>query len=72
MGKEKEMSRDKLTPRELKVLILTAHGHSCKEIGKLLGIGEQTVKTQRVWIFTKLNARNSANAVAIAKDRKLI
>jgi len=75
MEEPKEMKGDlpsRLTPRELRILSLTAEGYSSTDIAKIFGTKSQTVRNQKVVICLKLGARGSANAVAIAKDRGLI
>lgn len=62
----------KLTNRELEVLKLVAQGYTAKEIGHVFGTRKETVRNQIQTAKLKLGARNSAHAVAIAKDRSLI
>jgi DNA-binding NarL/FixJ family response regulator len=71
----KLMSRSgapRLTPREREVLQLIAEGRSNKEIGSHLRISERTAKFHVTAILTKLGADNRAQAVAIAKEKRLI
>lgn len=58
-----------LSKRELDILRCIALGETNKQIGKSLGISEQTVKNHVTSIFYKLGAINRANAsvIAIAK-----
>lgn len=56
----------KLTGREQAVLHGMSEGKANKEIGLQLFISEDTVKTHARRLFRKLNARDRANAVAIA------
>jgi DNA-binding NarL/FixJ family response regulator len=53
-----------LTPRELEVLNLLAHGHLYKEIAETLGISLATVATHIRRIYEKLHVRSRAQAVA--------
>lgn len=63
---------ERLTPREREVLRLVADGLSNKEIGVRLHITERTAKFHVTAILTKLGADNRAQAVAVAKERRLI
>ena len=62
----------RLTEREREVLRLVADGRSNKEIGAKLRISERTAKFHVTAILTKLGAGNRAQAVAIAKERRLV
>lgn len=55
-----------LTKREFAVLQELCDGKSNKEIGRDLGIAEQTVKIHLQRIFKKMGAKNRADAVRIA------
>jgi len=54
------------------VLIHVAGGHRNREIGTLLGISEDTVKTHLKHIIDKLGARDRTGAVTIAVRRGII
>lgn len=54
-----------LSERELHVLQLTAHGLPNRELAEELFVSEHTVKTHIKNIFTKLQARSRAHAVAL-------
>lgn len=60
---------DDLTPRECAVMHFVARGESNRQIGSLLGIGEETVKTYMRSILPKLRANDRAHAVAICMRR---
>ena len=60
---------DELSPREQAVLQLIALGNTNHEIGKELGISEQTVKTHVRNVLEKLGARDRTQALAIARRR---
>jgi DNA-binding NarL/FixJ family response regulator len=60
---------DELTPRECAVMHFVARGESNRQIGGLLGIGEETVKTYMRSILPKLRANDRAHAVAICMRR---
>jgi DNA-binding NarL/FixJ family response regulator len=53
-----------LTPRELEILNLLAHGSLYKEIAETLGISLATVATHIQHIYEKLHVRSRAQAVA--------
>ena len=55
----------KIAQREVEVLSYVAQGHANKQIARVMGIGESTVKTYMRQIFEKLDAVDRANAVAI-------
>jgi DNA-binding CsgD family transcriptional regulator len=61
-----------ITPRELAVLRLVSLGKGTNEIAKLLGIGEETVRTHLKKVQTKLGACNRAHAAAEAIRQQLI
>jgi DNA-binding NarL/FixJ family response regulator len=61
-----------LTPRELEVLVLLAHGRQNKEIANELVISERTVKFHVSAILAKLGAGNRTEAVTIAAQRGLV
>lgn len=64
--------RAALSPRERQVLNLVASGRTNREIAKMLGVGDETVKTLLSRTFVKLGARRRAQAVAAAHDRGLL
>jgi NarL family two-component system response regulator LiaR len=55
-----------LSPREREVLHLIASGHSNRQIGRELAIGEQTVKTHVSSILTKLDLQDRVQAAIFA------
>lgn len=63
---------DALTERELRVLQCIAKGCSNREIGEILALSEETIKSRLKVIMAKLQARDRAHAVAIAMARGLI
>ncbi|HLG68926.1 MAG TPA: response regulator [Chloroflexota bacterium] len=56
----------RLTPQEGKVLRLVAEGKTNREIARILGISEHTVRTYLSNIFTKLHIARRAEAAALA------
>ena len=60
-----------LTVQELRVVALLPKGFSNREIGEHLGVSEQTVKTHLHHALRKLNARDRAEAAAIATKEGL-
>ncbi|MET7713705.1 helix-turn-helix transcriptional regulator [Streptomyces sp. NPDC005407] len=54
-----------LRPREIQVLRMAANGRSNKEIGKRLGIAENTVKSHMAHLTIRLGARNRTHAALI-------
>jgi DNA-binding CsgD family transcriptional regulator len=65
-------NQPRITPRELAVLRLVSLGMGGNEIGKLLGIGEETVRSHLKKVQAKLGARNRAHAAAEAIRQQLI
>jgi DNA-binding NarL/FixJ family response regulator len=61
-----------LTPREIEVLELLAEGLPNREIGRRLGISDQTVKFHVASISGKLGAANRTDAVRRAVRRGLV
>jgi len=69
---EGQPAPDFLAPREFAILRLLVAGQSNKEIARELGIQEVTVKVNLTRIFSRLGARNRAQAAAIAVKMKLL
>ncbi|MCP5024858.1 MAG: response regulator transcription factor [Actinomycetia bacterium] len=63
---------DQLTERERDVLVEMARGRSNREIAESLFVGETTIKTHVGHIFTKLEARDRAQAVVAAYESGLV
>jgi DNA-binding NarL/FixJ family response regulator len=61
-----------LTDREREVLVLIARGFSNQELAEQLFIADNTVKTHVKRIFTKLGARDRAQAIVIAYESGLM
>jgi LuxR family maltose regulon positive regulatory protein len=63
---------DDITPKEVSILQLLGEGKSNKQIAATLFITEGTVKWHLHNIYTKLNAANRSEAVALARKFTLI
>ena len=61
-----------ITPRELEILTLIAHGLSNREIAARLFVSENTVKTHCSRAFDKLGARRRTQAVQLGKQLGLL
>jgi DNA-binding CsgD family transcriptional regulator len=65
-------SRPPITARELAALRLVSLGKDTSEVAKLLGIGEETVRTHLKKVQAKLGAANRAQAVGEAIRQQLM
>jgi DNA-binding NarL/FixJ family response regulator len=63
---------DALTPAEIRVLRLIAHGNANKEIARALSLSEETVKGQVRSILSKLRVRDRTEAAMIGLRRGII
>lgn len=61
-----------LTDRQMEVLNLMAQGRTNKDIARILGISDTTVKSHITTIFRQLGANNRTQAVHYAQQFKLI
>ncbi|MGD9696569.1 MAG: response regulator [Thermoleophilia bacterium] len=61
-----------LTEREHEVLVEIARGLTTTEIGAVLSLSPNTVKSHTRGLFTKLGAHNRVQALAAARERALI
>ena len=61
-----------LTPREVEVLAEVARGRSNAEVGRVLYIGEATVKTHLLRAFAKLGVDDRTAAVTVAMQRGIL
>jgi DNA-binding NarL/FixJ family response regulator len=66
------LGQERLTAREIDVLIQVAGGGRNREVGELLGISEETVKVHVKHIMEKLGASDRTEAVTIALRRGII
>lgn len=60
---EYPINRHYPSPRELEVLKLISFGYTIQEISKELYIADETVKTHRKKLFSKLDVHNGAGLV---------
>ena len=61
-----------LSPREAEVLNAVAKGLNNREIGKALGISENSIKMHLKRIFFKLNVSDRVEAVTLAMQRGIL
>jgi two-component system NarL family response regulator len=64
--------RHELTPRELEVLRLLVRGLTNREIARVLGNSENTVRNHTIHIFAKLYVSDRAEAVSAALQRGIV
>ena len=64
--------RSDLTERELEVLLLVAKGLSNKDVARVIGRADETVKIHLKNAFTKLDVADRTEAVTVALTRGLI
>lgn len=72
VGRARESGEKALSAREIEVLMLVARGTSNKLIARDLEIGETTVKTHLLHIFSKLGVDDRTAAVTTAVERGII
>lgn len=60
-----------LSPREMRVLVMTGHGRSLKEIATELGISLKSVSTYRSRVMAKIGAHTTADLVAYVVRNRL-
>jgi DNA-binding CsgD family transcriptional regulator len=71
-GKISQLSGRELSGRELQVLQLTAEGLTNAEIGKMLFLSQETVKSHLRNLLAKLQVRNRTHAVGLGFRLRLI
>lgn len=67
-----QLAVDRLTPRELEVLVLLAKGLSYPEVARLLGVGLGTVQSYVKTVYGKLEVSSKAEAATIATRLGLV
>jgi DNA-binding NarL/FixJ family response regulator len=72
VGRARDPGEKSLSAREIEVLMLVAKGTSNKLIAQALEIGETTVKTHLLHIFSKLGVDDRTAAVTTAVERGII
>ena len=65
-------ARSQLSPRELEVVQLLAHGRSVAQISRALYISDSTTKTHIASVYEKLGVGNRAQVVMAAMRHGLI
>jgi DNA-binding NarL/FixJ family response regulator len=63
---------DRLTPREMEVLLLISRGFSNSEIAATLYLSEPTVKTHVTRVLAKLSVRDRVHAIVLAYESGLV
>ena len=71
-GTARGIGRESLTGRERDVLKLMVAGATSKAIAARLYLSQRTVEKYRARILDKLGARNTAEAIALALERRII
>ena len=61
-----------LTSQEVKILELIGQGFSSVQIGKVLGISSHTVETHRKNLLLKFDAKNAAELIRKAIQKRLL
>lgn len=69
---KKRTKLNQLSPRENDVLLLSAKGMSCKEIGEILGISFRTVEGHRQRIFQKLEIDSISKLIAYVNGKVVL
>lgn len=66
------LRKAELSPREIEVLKLIAHGLSNKEVASQLGVTEATAKKHMTGVLTKLGAKDRTHALRLGLERGII
>ncbi|MFZ2523788.1 MAG: response regulator transcription factor [Candidatus Ferrigenium altingense] len=67
-----DINPGKLSPREREIIVMLAHGASNKEIARVLGLSESTIKIHVQGILRKLNIAKRVQAAVYAVAHGLI
>ncbi len=65
----KQQNQTKLTPKQIEVLQQMCKGYSNKEIGKMMGLTESTIKCHTSAVFRELDVGSRTQALSVAKQR---
>lgn len=71
-GVEARVPTPSLSPREVQVLTLVAHGLTYKEVGAKLFLSERTIKYHMGEIVARLHVENRAEAIEFARRTGLV
>lgn len=71
-GFEGRAPRPSLSPREIQVLTLVAHGLTYKEVGAKLNLSERTIKYHMTEIVARLQVENRAQAIDYARRTGIV
>lgn len=71
-GSRNEEQNIRLTPRQIEVLAGLCQGQSNKEIGRKLGLSENTVRTHIAVIFRELGSKSRTEAALTARRHGLV
>lgn len=63
---------DRLTPSDLRLLVLVAEGHRNGDIGRAMGISEKTVRNRISGILARLGVADRVQAALLARDKGLL
>jgi DNA-binding NarL/FixJ family response regulator len=66
------LRKAELSPREIEVLKLIAHGLSNKEVANQLGVTEATAKKHMTGVLAKLGAKDRTHALRLGLERGII
>jgi DNA-binding NarL/FixJ family response regulator len=66
LGSDSPRALDRLTPREMDVLVNLARGNSVKQCAEVLGIGASTVGNHKSRLMKKLNVHKTVELVHLA------
>ncbi len=72
LGRRSRDNGGALSEREHEVLLLLARGLTTQEIGDRLDVSANTIKSHTRRLFTKLEAHNRVQALAVARERGLL
>ena len=61
-----------LNNREVQIITFKAQGLTAKEIARLIGLEHRTIEIYISNLIKKLEAKNMANAIYIATQKKII